>query len=305
MSENVNAIAIPEEIRSKIYRLPGRPPFMLAEDLADLYEVTPERVHQAVRRNPDRFPAEFSWMLTAEETRSLQIEGTLSAKAAGQKMRAFSHEGCNILSGCLRSKVADMRCVQIIRAFTAMEKGVLSLAGVPGAGPALPGTVMLEALNAHLDYHQAFLDLPLKMTVRDYLAAQEAQKPALRLVPPAAAAPPIPGPQRARLSREERHRIVELAKEGLSNPQIAAVTGRSRMTVARYLKKFRDHGPKLPKRGIAKVSAQEVAFITRDILQGKSFAETARGLKRNESTVRDVCRRAGVKRPASLPYPKH
>ena len=39
---------------------------MLSSDLAELYGVEPRALVQAVKRNPDRFPPDFMFQLTAE-----------------------------------------------------------------------------------------------------------------------------------------------------------------------------------------------------------------------------------------------
>ena len=51
-------------IQSNIISLPGRPPFMLAQTLAEIYEFTVKRVNQAVKRNPKRFPDDFYFQLS-------------------------------------------------------------------------------------------------------------------------------------------------------------------------------------------------------------------------------------------------
>ena len=47
---------------------------MLDRDLADLYGVETKALKQAVRRNIDRFPADFLFELTKEENRSLRSQ---------------------------------------------------------------------------------------------------------------------------------------------------------------------------------------------------------------------------------------
>src|SRR6266508_3317273 len=44
---------------------------MLDSDLAALYEVTTKALNQAVRRNRERFPEDFMFQLTREETEQL------------------------------------------------------------------------------------------------------------------------------------------------------------------------------------------------------------------------------------------
>jgi hypothetical protein len=55
-------------LQTKIYRLPTRlKPFMLGQDLAEIYEVEPKYIAQAVKRNPKRFPNDFLFQLTNDE----------------------------------------------------------------------------------------------------------------------------------------------------------------------------------------------------------------------------------------------
>ena len=134
-------------IQAKIIRLPQRPPFMLAKDLAEIYECNPEQIGQAVRRNPDRFPEDFCFILTAAEIGSLQNEGTPHLRGQAQA-RAFTRLGANMLSAVLKSKVAAARCVQIMRAFSALEEAVPAGAPEPDT---LPRETLREILRVAAD----------------------------------------------------------------------------------------------------------------------------------------------------------
>lgn len=51
---------------------------MLDRDLAALYGVETKNLNKAVQRNPDRFPADFMFQLTADEAECLSFQfGTL------------------------------------------------------------------------------------------------------------------------------------------------------------------------------------------------------------------------------------
>lgn len=54
---NINLISI-EKIEKTIYLIRGEK-VMLDRDLAELYQVQTKALNQAVRRNLDRFPADF------------------------------------------------------------------------------------------------------------------------------------------------------------------------------------------------------------------------------------------------------
>lgn len=61
-----------EVIKSKIYEIRGQR-VMLDRDLAQMYGVETKVLNQAVRRNLDRFPEDFMFMLTSSECKVLEI----------------------------------------------------------------------------------------------------------------------------------------------------------------------------------------------------------------------------------------
>lgn len=81
---------------------------MLDFDLASLYEVEPRTLKQAVRRNIDRFPADFMFEITNDEYKSLSIslrsQFVTSNKGGIRYMPfAFTEQGVAMLSSVLRS----------------------------------------------------------------------------------------------------------------------------------------------------------------------------------------------------------
>lgn len=56
---------------------------MLDSDLADLYQVPTKVLNQAVRRNLDRFPADFMFQLTEEEVENLRSQIVTSSAGHG------------------------------------------------------------------------------------------------------------------------------------------------------------------------------------------------------------------------------
>ncbi len=65
------SLATIERIESKIYTIP-RVRVVLDSGLAELYGVEARVLNQAVRRNADRFPADFVLHLSARETKELR-----------------------------------------------------------------------------------------------------------------------------------------------------------------------------------------------------------------------------------------
>ncbi|QTA93570.1 ORF6N domain-containing protein [Desulfonema magnum] len=120
-----------KEIQSQIITLPGRPPAMLDRALAEIYETDTRSVNQAAKRNPDRFPDDFRFQLTEEETGILISQSVISRQSiAKSKPYAYTREGCNMMSACLETPVAVNRSVFIMRAFSAMEAGQRSQADI-------------------------------------------------------------------------------------------------------------------------------------------------------------------------------
>jgi phage regulator Rha-like protein len=125
-------------IGKKIISLPGRPLFMLDRDVAELYETETRSINQAVKRNPDRFPEDFCFQLDWDEAKTvIKMRGgdifkvtdcdlENDADGRGKNIKylpyAFTREGCNMLSAVLSTPVAVQRSIQIMRAFTAMER---------------------------------------------------------------------------------------------------------------------------------------------------------------------------------------
>jgi hypothetical protein len=55
-----------EDVESTIFVIPGEK-VILDSELARLYGVTTKRLNEQVKRNQDRFPADFMFKLTREE----------------------------------------------------------------------------------------------------------------------------------------------------------------------------------------------------------------------------------------------
>jgi len=112
-----------ERIESRIYLLRGHK-VMLSPDLAELYEVEPRALVQAVKRNIERFPADFMFQLSQEEFDNLKSRIVISSWGAVRRATpyAFTEQGVAMLSSVLRSKRAVLVNVEIMRAFARLRQ---------------------------------------------------------------------------------------------------------------------------------------------------------------------------------------
>lgn len=105
-------------IENKIFELRGQR-VMLDSDLAELYEVETKNLNKAVKRNLDRFPADFMFQLTEEELTNLRFQfGTSSWGGSRYLPYAFTEQGVAMLSGILRSSIAVQVNINIMRALS-------------------------------------------------------------------------------------------------------------------------------------------------------------------------------------------
>ena len=114
-------------IQNKIFEVRGCR-VMLDYHLAELYQVETRALKQAVKRNIERFPGDFMFVLTQEETNLLLSIGVSQnvippAYNFGVAMpMAFTEQGVAMLSSVLRSKVAIEVNISIMRAFVLMRQ---------------------------------------------------------------------------------------------------------------------------------------------------------------------------------------
>lgn len=113
-----------EIIERKIYFIRGHK-VMLDADLATLYGVSTKRLNQQVGRNLNRFPADFMFQLTKEESESLRLQFATSKTGRGGRRTppyAFTEQGVAMLSSVLNSDRAAQVNIAIMRAFVRLRE---------------------------------------------------------------------------------------------------------------------------------------------------------------------------------------
>lgn len=117
---------------------------MLDADLARLYGVSTGRFNEAFMRNRRRFPGDFSFQLTTDETANLRSQiansssqrsdskgkrenwsqSATSSSHGGRRYRpwVFTEHGALMAANILRSEQAERMSVYVIRAFVRMRE---------------------------------------------------------------------------------------------------------------------------------------------------------------------------------------
>ncbi len=105
---------------------------MLDTDLAKLYGVTTKVLNQAVKRNATRFPADFMFQLTTEETAALRSQFVTSKSRGGRQYRpyVFTEQGVAMLSSVLHSERAIQVNIAVMRAFVQLREMIGSNKGL-------------------------------------------------------------------------------------------------------------------------------------------------------------------------------
>ena len=118
-------------IENKIYEVRGTK-VMLDFDLAELYGIETRTLKQAVRRNIERFPEDFMFMLTKEEANNLihigVSQNVISPEynVGSTNIFAVTENGVSMLSSVLRSPLAIQININIMRTFTRMRQLVFA-----------------------------------------------------------------------------------------------------------------------------------------------------------------------------------
>lgn len=123
----VPVIIEPQQVQQMIHVIRGER-VILDRDLAQLYGVEVAQLNRQVKRNIERFPEDFMFLLTNQEVTNLKCQnGTSSWGGARYLPHAFTEEGVAMLSGLLRSPVAIRVNIQIMRAFVYMKNTLSAL----------------------------------------------------------------------------------------------------------------------------------------------------------------------------------
>ena len=120
---------IEKNIENKIYEIRGVQ-VMLDSDLARIYKCKngTKEINQAVNRNINKFPMEFSWILSNEESKDLVTNCDQKIETRGGRYknpRVFTEQGVYMLATILKSKAAVSITIKIIETFVKMRHCII------------------------------------------------------------------------------------------------------------------------------------------------------------------------------------
>jgi len=111
-----------DDIKSRIFTIRGIQ-VMLDSDLAELYGVETKRLNEQVRRNIERFPEQFCFKLTEDESEILKSQNATSSWGGRRTSPfVFSEHGVAMVATVLKSNIAVKISIEIIKAFVFMRK---------------------------------------------------------------------------------------------------------------------------------------------------------------------------------------
>ena len=153
-----------EEISSLIRTIRGQK-VILDSDLARIFGVQTFRFNEAVKRNLERFPADFMFQLTREEHANLISQIAISSLHGGRRKLpyAFTENGAIMAANVLNSPEAVRMSVFVVRAFVQMR----------------------EELQAHATVFKRLAEIDQKLVTHDVILRDVYEKLRPLLNPPA------------------------------------------------------------------------------------------------------------------------
>ncbi|HXO34443.1 MAG TPA: ORF6N domain-containing protein [Candidatus Acidoferrales bacterium] len=137
---------------------------ILDTDIADLYGVPVKVLNQQVKRNRERFPADFVFRLTAKEDAVLRSQFVTSKQGRGGRRYApyaFTEHGAIMAATVLNSERAVQMSVFVVRAFVRLREMLATNRKLAGK---------IDELENRLDTHDS--------TIQDLIEAiKELMKP--------------------------------------------------------------------------------------------------------------------------------
>jgi phage regulator Rha-like protein len=133
---------------------------ILDSDLASLFGVPTHRLNEQIRRNIDRFPPDFAFVLDPGEAASLLSQIAIAKKGRGGRRTlpfVLTEHGVVMAANVLRSARAVAMSLEVVRAFIRMRKAARSTRSIRKKVAQLE-----SAVNSRLDRHDGDIALLFK-----------------------------------------------------------------------------------------------------------------------------------------------
>ena len=118
-----------QAIESRIFLIRGHR-VLIDSDLALMYGVTTKRLNEQVRRNIDRFPADFGFQLLLKELQILRSQNATSSWGGRRYLPwVFTEHGALMLATVLSTPLAVQAGIEVVRAFIRLRALALRFDG--------------------------------------------------------------------------------------------------------------------------------------------------------------------------------
>jgi phage regulator Rha-like protein len=141
---------------------------ILDSDLAELYGVPVKRLNEQVKRNQERFPSDFMFRLSAEESDALRSQTATSKTGRGGRRYApyaFTEHGAIMAATVLNSERAVEMSVFVVRAFVRLREMLATNHQLASK---------IDELEQRLDTHDASIQ-ELIEAIRELMAPEPAK----------------------------------------------------------------------------------------------------------------------------------
>jgi len=163
---------------------------ILDAELARIYGVPTRRLNEQARRNADRFPPDFAFVLTEQEVADLKSQIATSSGGPNRSQfvtgsthggrrklpMVFTEHGAIMAANVLRSKRAVQMSVFVVRAFIRMRQMLVEQRGL-----ARKLAELEEELTARLDIHETAINEILGQIKRLLSSPPEPEPPKKRI----------------------------------------------------------------------------------------------------------------------------
>lgn len=130
---------------------------MLDSDLAAIYGVPTGRFNEAVKRNLERFPKDFSFVIASAEFEQLISQIAISKPRRGGRTtlpRVFTEHGALMAASILNSARAVAMSVYVIRAFVDMREKLAANTAILKRLAEIDKTLVLHGSALHEVYEK-------------------------------------------------------------------------------------------------------------------------------------------------------